>query len=505
MVSVALSAAIALSGCYTDGTQLPINGKAMQPLSQKMVEEIESKEMDKESPILIRLYKEESELEVWKQTRSGQYALLKTYPICRWSGELGPKVKEGDRQAPEGFYNITPGQMNPNSAYYLSFDLGYPNAFDRSYGRTGSQLMVHGDCSSRGCYSMTDEQISEIYALGRDSFFGGQKSFQVQAYPFHMTAENMAKHRNNPNIAFWKMLKKGSDHFEVSHLEPKVNVCEKRYVFDAQAPGGTGRPLAFSPSGKCPAFEVSNEIASAVHDKEQQDDTQIADLTRRNIATAPIKTNADGGMHPVFVAAVKRNQLGVAPQEGLFVSTAPGTIPPTVRPPRIEELAGAPAMDGAAPAQPTMTTTQMAIAEPESSKPTAVSSFFGNLFGSSKPDTPPVKTAEKKPDKKSAEKKPLLDRMAKMVGLGKSEPAKHEAKPATRVAAHGAVKPKTDSRIEAKVEAKATPAPQAADAASQSVFPDVKPVAAARPAPSMNGSAAVVPTGSFDNRWGALR
>ena len=123
--------------------------------------------------------------------------------------------------------------MNPNSQYYLSFDLGYPNAFDRAYGRTGAQLMVHGDCSSRGCYSMTDEQISEIYALGRDSFFGGQKSFQVQAYPFRMTPQNLAKHRNNPHIAFWKMLKKGNDHFEVARLEPKVNVCEKRYVFDA--------------------------------------------------------------------------------------------------------------------------------------------------------------------------------------------------------------------------------------------------------------------------------
>ena len=146
---------------------------------------------------------------------------MKTYPICRWSGELGPKIKEGDRQAPEGFYNITPGQMNPNSQYYLSFDLGYPNTYDRSYGRTGSQLMVHGDCSSRGCYSMTDEQISEIYALGRDAFFGGQKSFQVQAYPFRMTAQNLARHRNNPNIAFWKMLKKGNDHFEVCSSSPR--------------------------------------------------------------------------------------------------------------------------------------------------------------------------------------------------------------------------------------------------------------------------------------------
>ena len=154
--------------------------------------------------MLVRLFKQEAELEVWKQDRSGKFALLKTYPICRWSGDLGPKVKEGDRQAPEGFYSIGPGQMNPQSAYYLSFNMGYPNAFDKALGRTGSQLMVHGDCSSRGCYAMTDEQISEIYTLGRESFFGGQRAFQVQAYPFRMTPVNMARHRNNPNMPFWE-------------------------------------------------------------------------------------------------------------------------------------------------------------------------------------------------------------------------------------------------------------------------------------------------------------
>src|SRR5262249_2448362 len=187
---------------------------------------IEKKGMSKESPILARIFKEESELEIWKQDSTGQFALLKTYPICRWSGELGPKIKEGDRQAPEGFYTITPGQLNPNSSYYLSFNMAYPNAFDRAHGRTGAQLMVHGDCSSRGCYAMTDEQIGEIYALARESFFGGQHAFQIQAYPFRMTPLNMAKHRNSPHLAFWKMLKQGYDHFEVSRHEPKVNVCD---------------------------------------------------------------------------------------------------------------------------------------------------------------------------------------------------------------------------------------------------------------------------------------
>ena len=191
LASAALVAAISLAGCNTDGT-LPTNAKAMAPLSPRMISEIESKNMDKDSPILVRVFKQESELEVWKQDRSGRYALLKTYPICRWSGELGPKFKEGDRQAPEGFYTITPAQMNPNSQYYLSFDLGYPNAYDRSHGRTGAHLMVHGDCSSRGCYSMTDEAIAEIYALVRESFAGGNPVVQLQIYPFRMTPQRLA-------------------------------------------------------------------------------------------------------------------------------------------------------------------------------------------------------------------------------------------------------------------------------------------------------------------------
>jgi murein L,D-transpeptidase YafK len=173
---------LTLAGCFSE-SMYSMNEKASRQLSPEMVSLIEKKGMTKESPILVRIFKEESELEVWKQTSEGKYDLLKTYPICRWSGDLGPKIKTGDRQAPEGFYMITPGLMNPNSSYYLSFNTGFPNAFDRSLNRTGSNLMVHGDCSSAGCYAMTDEQIGEIFALAREAFTGGQRAFQVQAYP----------------------------------------------------------------------------------------------------------------------------------------------------------------------------------------------------------------------------------------------------------------------------------------------------------------------------------
>src|SRR5262245_36413253 len=250
-------AAVTLGGCDTETTPLVLTGRSLQPISEKMLREIEQKSMAKESPILLRIFKEESELEIWKEDQGGRFALLKTYPICRWSGELGPKVKQGDRQAPEGFYMITPGLMNPNSQYYLAINTGFPNAYDRANDRTGAFLMIHGDCSSAGCYAMTDEQITEIYSLARESFFGGQRAFQIQAMPFKMTALNMARHRNSPHMPFWKMIKEGYDHFEVSRREPKVNVCERRYVFDAEGKG------KFEPTAKCPAYTVNEDLVAA--------------------------------------------------------------------------------------------------------------------------------------------------------------------------------------------------------------------------------------------------
>ena len=278
LVSAAVAAAIALAGCNPE--DVAPTGRSQAPLSEKTLAQIEAKQMDKDSPILARIFKEEAEMEIWKKNRDGEFALLKTYPICRWSGDLGPKKKEGDRQAPEGFYTITPGQMNPASNYYLAFNTGYPNAYDRAWGYTGSELMVHGDCSSRGCYAMTDEQIQEIYALARESFFGGQKAFQLEAFPFRMTALNMAKHRNNPNFAFWKMLKDGYDYFEATRQEPKVAVCDKHYVFDAAAPENSTKPLNFNPRGKCPVYRLDPAVADAVLEHRRQEQVQMAELHR---------------------------------------------------------------------------------------------------------------------------------------------------------------------------------------------------------------------------------
>src|SRR3954467_2613195 len=337
--SFALAASVALAGCNSDEISLANNAKANQPVPPKLVADMTAKDMDINSPILVRLFKQEAELEVWKQTRSGQFALLKSYPICRWSGHLGPKVREAARQAPEGFYAITPGQMNPQSAYYLSFNIGYPNAFDKALGRTGSQLMVHGDCSSRGCYAMTDEQIAEIYSLGRESFFGGQRAFQVQAYPFKMTPVNMAKHRNNPNMPFWKMIKEGYDHFEVTRQEPKVEFCENKYVFDPAAPPNASRAPAFNASAKCPAYVIPDEIADAVQNKQRQDDAKTAELIAKGTPVAQRRPDIDGGMNKIFAAKIPEGSTGLSEADGPGLQTAaytraPGTIPPTVNPPR---------------------------------------------------------------------------------------------------------------------------------------------------------------------------
>lgn len=208
--------------------------------------QMESLNMDRTAPIFIRTYKEENTLEIWKQDRTGKFALLKSYPICKFSGKLGPKIVEGDYQAPEGFYDIMPEQMNPRSSQYLAFNIGYPNAFDRSLGRTGSFLMVHGGCKSVGCYAMTDYQMEEIYGLVDEAFKGGQDKIQLAALPFRMTTYNLARHADNPNAPFWEMLKSGEDAFLAAGRPPSVAVCDQRYVFNPMVSDN------LDPNGPCP-------------------------------------------------------------------------------------------------------------------------------------------------------------------------------------------------------------------------------------------------------------
>lgn len=261
---VVLAASLALAGC--NDTLTSVTNKAEHPLPDKLVKKMKAQGMTSRSPILMRIFKEENTLEIWKQKPNGRYEIVTNYGICKWSGHLGPKFKEGDRQAPEGYYSIRKHQMNPNSSYYLSFNMGFPNRFDRAHGRTGSNLMVHGACSSAGCYSMTDEQVLEIFGFARDAFKGGQEAFQVQAFPFRLTPENMARYKDHKSFDFWNQIREGYDHFEITKRPPKVDVCEKRYVFNQTATDG-GR---FHATSACPEMSQpqSLQFAYAAYQKD---------------------------------------------------------------------------------------------------------------------------------------------------------------------------------------------------------------------------------------------
>ncbi|WP_200913597.1 murein L,D-transpeptidase family protein [Devosia sp. Leaf64] len=253
------------------------------PLAPAMVKALHDIGSSPGEGMVVRIFKKEAVLEVWKHTNSGQFKLFKTYNICAFSGDLGPKFREGDYQSPEGFYTITPGLMNPKSAYFLAFNTGFPNKFDRANGRSGSNLMVHGDCKSVGCYAMTDGGMAEIYALARESFKGGNSSFQVQIYPFRMTTANLAQFASNQHLAFWRNIKEGYDLFDLNKTPPAWDVCENRYIFNPVAAG----PL--DAAALCPPTVPDAQVAA----RKAADDKALADagnaITRQAATEAAIK------------------------------------------------------------------------------------------------------------------------------------------------------------------------------------------------------------------------
>jgi len=221
---------------------------AEKPLPSVVEATLIMKEIVPEAPVYIRVFKEESELEVWKARPNGRYALVKTFPVCNWGGTLGPKQTTGDLMSPEGFYGVTEDALKPDSKYHLAFNIGYPNALDRALGRTGGFIMVHGDCKSVGCFAMSDKYIEEIYAFVRDALNAGETHVPVHVFPFRMSAENMKRHTDNPARDTWKPLKEAYDDFTRTREPPKIGMCGKRYIVNSLTPVGN------DPNAACPTL-----------------------------------------------------------------------------------------------------------------------------------------------------------------------------------------------------------------------------------------------------------
>jgi len=252
------------------GGMVPSSAKsqdAYRRVAPKLNKALQRKGATLGDPVFIRIFKQEQQLEVW--LRQGlSYTFFKSYSICRFSGKLGPKLKEGDKQSPEGFYTVGVNQLNPNSDYHLSFNLGFPNEYDRCHNRTGSLLMIHGRCSSVGCFAMTDFRMDEIYALVESAIISGQQQIPVHIFPFKMTWVNMAIHKDSKWIDFWENLKEGYDYFEGHRTPPLVTVQDNRYHFL------TFRPLLFG--GNLPDVAPEFRYAGLKKKREQEEKARAA-------------------------------------------------------------------------------------------------------------------------------------------------------------------------------------------------------------------------------------
>lgn len=215
--------------------ELPLpNTPAVENLDQRLA----AKGLESGREVFIRIFKAESQLELWMRN-GDRFVLLDTYPICHWSGTIGPKLQEGDKQNPEGFYKIRRRHLHLAGRWPRSLNLGFPNPFDKSQDRTGSYILLHGGCSSTGCFAMTDPVMQEIYGLTEKALRAGQEVVNIHVFPFRMTDTNLDKYAGSEWGDFWLNLKEGYDAFEATHVPPRIGVCDKRYVVQDAQPGET--------------------------------------------------------------------------------------------------------------------------------------------------------------------------------------------------------------------------------------------------------------------------
>ena len=271
------------------------------------------------SPILIRIFKAEFELELWMR-KGERFELFAIYPICYWSGTLGPKLHEGDKQAPEGFYAVGLNQIHRRGRWPRSLNIGYPNALDRAHARTGSLILVHGGCTSTGCFAMTNPVMAEIYALAEQALQQGQDRIPIHVFPFRMTDANLAARSvtHGEWNAFWLNLKLGYDLFESTRVPPKVGICNKQYALSAgdladgsAPPTGLATPCAESGSGGAMPLVTAATEAAAEQESVAAKPRKVASkprhryaarharkayaASRRARAAAPIETSSISG------------------------------------------------------------------------------------------------------------------------------------------------------------------------------------------------------------------
>jgi murein L,D-transpeptidase YafK len=300
--------------------KLPLPGT---PDLARLEERLAAKGVAPDASILIRIFKAESELEVWTSRGGGAaYMLFATYPICYWSGTLGPKLKEGDRQAPEGFYTVTLPQTSHEGRWPQSLDIGYPNPFDQVHARSGSAILIHGGCASIGCFAMTNAVNIEVHKLTVRALDGGQAYVPVHVFPFRMTDENLARYETAEWRDFWRNLKEGFDLFGRSRRPPRISVCGGRYDFEetGEIDGVNPGPIAV-----CPGTVALMEELADINSRVAEEAVPSPEKTTTAVALAPSYL---GGPRPSILTRHGPNSLQQLAPESL----RPGVSPLLTRP-----------------------------------------------------------------------------------------------------------------------------------------------------------------------------
>ena len=278
-----LGAAAGLCRADTGAGDLPIGpgGESLSPANASQFDrKLAAQGLARGAPVLIRIFKEESELELWMQS-GDRFRRFATYKICRWRGVLGPKLIEGDRQSPEGFYSFGQDQLLWQGHWFRAFNINYPNTLDRALGRGGSGILIHGACSSIGCYAMTDPVIDEMFDLIVAAFAAGQARVQVHIFPFHMTLANLARHDASPWWGFWRDLKPASDLFVSTQLPPRVGVCDGRYVVRQGQAGVPSDPRIKDWCGGLPWSGSADRVAGLLENRRAQAQPDATTLTSK--------------------------------------------------------------------------------------------------------------------------------------------------------------------------------------------------------------------------------